>query len=101
MKQARRLFDPESDGVPGAPKNPRLRHTFERHQGDFTQRLVAQHHLQASDFLALGLDMLPSPRADLYRAKGMPIVAWTVRSPDQWEGVRDHCDNLIFEGFTA
>lgn len=62
---------------------------------------LEQVELARPDFLALGMDMLPSPRADLYRAKGMPIVAWTVRSPDQWEGVRDHCDNLIFEGFTA
>lgn len=53
------------------------------------------------DFLALGLDMLPSPRADLYRAKGMPVIAWTARSPEQWEAVRDHCDNLVFEGFAA
>lgn len=62
---------------------------------------LEQVEIARPDFLALGLDMLPSPRADLYRAKGMPIVAWTVRSPDQWEGVKDHCDNLIFEGFTA
>lgn len=62
---------------------------------------LEQVEIARPDFLALGLDMLPSPRADLYRAKGMPVVAWTVRSPDQWEGVRDHCDNLIFEGFHA
>jgi glycerophosphoryl diester phosphodiesterase len=62
---------------------------------------LEQVELARPDFLALGLDMLPSARADLYRAKGMPVVAWTVRSSDQWEGVRDHCDNLIFEGFTA
>lgn len=62
---------------------------------------LEQVEIARPDFLALGLDMLPSARADLYRAKGMPIIAWTVRSPDQWEGVRDHCDNLIFEGFHA
>ena len=62
---------------------------------------LEQIELARPDFLALGLDMLPNARADLYRAKGMPVVAWTVRSPDQWEGVKDHCDNLIFEGFTA
>ncbi|WP_309604661.1 glycerophosphodiester phosphodiesterase family protein [Phenylobacterium sp.] len=56
---------------------------------------IAQPH-----FLALGLDMLPSPRAAHYRAKGMPIVAWTVRELAQWEAVRAGCDNLIFEGFT-
>jgi glycerophosphoryl diester phosphodiesterase len=50
-------------------------------------------------FLALGLDMLPSPEAAKLRAKGMPVIAWTVREPAQWEAVRESCDNLIFEGF--
>ena len=52
-------------------------------------------------FLALGLDMLPSARADCLRKDGMPVVAWTVRSPDEWAAVKPHCDNLIFEGFAA
>jgi len=52
-------------------------------------------------FLALGLDMLPSEAAARYRAAGMPVVAWTVKNPEQWAAVRDGCDNLIFEGFRA
>jgi glycerophosphoryl diester phosphodiesterase len=52
-------------------------------------------------FLALSLDMLPSARADALRTEGMPVVAWTVREPSQWEAVRSHCDNLMFEGFAA
>jgi glycerophosphoryl diester phosphodiesterase len=52
-------------------------------------------------FLALGLDMLPCARAAKLRDKGMPVVAWTVREPSQWEKVKDGCDNLIFEGFRA
>jgi glycerophosphoryl diester phosphodiesterase len=52
-------------------------------------------------FLALGLDMLPSKQAAAYREQGMPIVAWTVRSPAEWETVKHCCDNLIFEGFAA
>ena len=50
-------------------------------------------------FLALGVDMLPSPKAAKLREKGMPVVAWTVRSAEQWAELRPHCDNLIFEGF--
>jgi len=50
-------------------------------------------------FLSLGLDMLPSAEAAALRAEGMPVVAWTVRSPAQWAAVADGCDNLIFEGF--
>lgn len=52
-------------------------------------------------FLALSVDMLPSREAAAYRATGMPVVAWTVRSPLEWEKVKECCDNLIFEGFAA
>jgi glycerophosphoryl diester phosphodiesterase len=51
-------------------------------------------------FLALGLDMLPGPLAAEHRARGLPIVAWTVKEPAQWEAIREACDNLIFEGFS-
>lgn len=50
-------------------------------------------------FLALGVDMLPSPIAADFRGAGFPILAWTVRAPQQWEAIREACDNLIFEGF--
>ena len=50
-------------------------------------------------FLALGLDMLPCAKADGFRKNGMPIIAWTARGPDQWNAVKGHCDNMIFEGF--
>jgi len=52
-------------------------------------------------FLALGLDMLPCERARACRAEGMPVIAWTVREPAQWEAIKGDCDNLIFEGFQA
>ena len=52
-------------------------------------------------FLALHVDMLPDPRATKFREEGMPVVTWTIRDPAQWTAVKDHCDNLIFEGFAA
>ena len=72
------------------------------HMADAQRRSFAQlEHVEIArpHFLALGLDMLPSPRAAKLREAGMPVVAWTVREPAQWEKVRDGCDNLIFEGF--
>ena len=39
--------------------------------------------------------------ADQLRKDGMPVVAWTVRAPSEWDKIKDHCDNLIFEGFAA
>ncbi|WP_369059945.1 glycerophosphodiester phosphodiesterase [Caulobacter sp. 73W] len=70
---------------------------------ELRKSLAALEHVAIArpDFLALGLDMLPSAKAGELRAGGMPIIAWTVRSPDQWDRVKDHCDNLIFEGFRA
>lgn len=50
-------------------------------------------------FLALSLDMAATPRAAALRAQGLPVIAWTVRDPAEWEGLKPHCDNLIFEGF--
>jgi len=74
------------------------------HMADDQRRaFAALEHVEIArpHFLALGLDMLPSPKAAEYRAKGMPVVAWTVREPAQWDAVKDGCDNLIFEGFAA
>ncbi len=50
-------------------------------------------------FLALSLDMLPNARSDSLRKGGMPVLAWTVRKAEEWDAVKAHCDNLIFEGF--
>lgn len=52
-------------------------------------------------FLAMSLDMVRSDAAVKHRAEGMPVVAWTVRKPEQWDDLKDHCDNLIFEGWAA
>jgi glycerophosphoryl diester phosphodiesterase len=52
-------------------------------------------------FLALGIDMLPSAVADDYRQRGLPVVAWTIRAAAEWEKIKAHCDNMIFEGDLA
>ena len=79
-------------GPDAARLGPEQRRSFARleHAG------IARAH-----FLALGLDMLPSPRAEALRADGVPVVAWTTRSPRDWDRVRAGCDNHIFEGFAA
>ena len=70
---------------------------------DQRRAFAALEHVEIArpHFLALGLDMLPSARAAEMRAEGMPVIAWTVREPAQWERVKAGCDNLIFEGFAA
>ena len=71
---------------------PELRQSY----ANLEQVSIARPH-----FLALGVDMLPSPKAAKLRETGMPVMAWTVRSAEQWASLKPHCDNLIFEGFAA
>ncbi len=70
---------------------------------DVRKRYAQLAHVQIArpHFLALSLDMLPNAKADAFRRGGMPILAWTVRAPAQWDAVKASCDNLIFEGFAA
>jgi len=60
---------------------------------------LEQVEIARPHFLSLGLDMLPSPEAARLRAEGLPVVAWTVRRPEQWAAIAEDCDNQIFEGF--
>ncbi len=72
-----------------------------RMSADAVRSLRALEHVRIArpHFLALGLDMLPSPEAAALRAGGMPVVGWTLRSAEDWARVSSECDNLIFEGF--
>jgi glycerophosphoryl diester phosphodiesterase len=61
---------------------------------------LEQVGLAKPHFLALGLDILAGEPAKKLRAKGMPVVAWTVRNEEQLATAREHADNIIFEGFS-
>ena len=72
-----------------------------RMSAEAVRSLRALEHVRIArpHFLALGLDMLPSPDAATLREKGLPVIGWTMRSPQDWDRVASHCDNLIFEGY--
>ncbi len=62
----------------------------------------AEHLLEARPhFLGLEMESAMGAIAARHRANGLPVVAWTVRSVEQAATVAEHCDNFIFEGFTA
>ena len=50
------------------------------------------------DFLAYHIAALPSPWVAGLRAKGMPILTWTVNSPETRIRAPEHADALIAEG---
>jgi glycerophosphoryl diester phosphodiesterase len=85
------------DSYSYAPSDaPHLAPEQRRAFADLEHVAIARPH-----FLALSLDMAPTARAGEFRTKGMPIIAWTVRTPSEWDILKNHCDNLIFEGFAA
>lgn len=45
------------------------------------------------------LDMLNSPAVERQRRAGLPIIAWTARTPEEYNRARSMADAVIFEGF--
>jgi glycerophosphoryl diester phosphodiesterase len=51
------------------------------------------------DFLSWRVDDLPHAAPSLFRALGgKPVMAWTVRTPEQWATMRQYADQAVFEG---
>ena len=54
------------------------------------------------DFLSWRAADLPHPVCELARAcAGMPVMTWTIRSPEQVAAARKYADQIVFEGFEA
>ncbi len=54
------------------------------------------------DFISFGLDDLPSLAPSFLRkAMGVPVMIWTVRSPEDREKALRYADQIVFEGFDA
>lgn len=49
------------------------------------------------DFLAYDIRDLPSSFLRARRRRGMPVLSWTVRTPQQWRTVEAEADAAIFE----
>jgi glycerophosphoryl diester phosphodiesterase len=53
----------------------------------------------APDFLSWRVDDLPHAVPSLFRALAQkPVMAWTVRRPEQWAAARAYADQVVFEG---
>lgn len=80
----------------------RYRDSDARHLSPEIRKMYAKlEHVRIArpHFLALSCDMVDDPKAAKLRERGMPVIAWTVRSQAERESLAPHCDNVIFEGF--
>jgi glycerophosphoryl diester phosphodiesterase len=49
------------------------------------------------DFISFEINSFPNKRISKFRDKGLPILAWTVVTPEEIEKARTLCDNIILE----
>ena len=67
------------------------------------QRYVLRHllhwHETQFDFISCQQDALQLPAIIFWRALGKPVTAWTIRSAEQAQAVRQYADQIVFEGF--
>lgn len=54
-----------------------------------------------ASFISHDRNDLNNPRVDALKAQGVPILCWTVRSPEEEEDARRVADNITFEGYEA
>ena len=65
-------------------------------------RFVLQAVAARLNFLAYRVQDLPSPIPFTARSVlGLPLLTWTVRTPEDRERAARHADQIIFEGFHA
>jgi len=64
-------------------------------RSSLTRHLVMRY--AHPDFLAYDINDLPSRFAAKARAKGFPLLSWTVRTAEQWRTVEDEADAPIYE----
>lgn len=53
------------------------------------------------DFVSLYFGDLPWAPVTALRRSGMPVISWTIRSPEEAWTARRHSDQITFEGFLA
>ena len=51
------------------------------------------------DFVSYHVHALPNPFVSDVRAQGMPVITWTVRTPEDADLTYRHADQITFEGF--
>lgn len=69
-------------------------------EGERRRAAIARHlslRRARPHFLAYDIRSLPSRRVRAARRAGLPVLTWTVRSPDDRELAGSHADQIIFE----
>lgn len=79
---------------------------YEAGEWDMLDEAERAHLAAIADFDAVGASFVSHDRADLanpavaaLKARGVPVLTWTIRSPEQAAEARQVADNITFEGY--
>ena len=64
-------------------------------------RAIADFDRTGAGFISHEAADLGRPRVGELRARGVPVLCWTIRSPRQERAARRHADNITFENYLA
>lgn len=62
---------------------------------------IAGYDMSGASFISHDRTELTNPRVDALKSQGVPILCWTVRTPEQEAEARRIADNITFEGYLA
>lgn len=63
--------------------------------------MIADFDRSGACFISHDKADLGNPRVDALKAQGVPVLCWTIRSPEQEAVARRVADNITFEGYAA
>jgi glycerophosphoryl diester phosphodiesterase len=91
-----------------APHIPRGLTTFAWNDGDGIPAEATARFREIADFDSTGAAFISHDHVDLDRprvaelkARGVPILCWTIRSPEAEAAARRIADSVTFEGYAA
>lgn len=61
--------------------------------------LAERMPVSQAGFIACHWEQLAEPETAGYREQGIPVLGWTVRTPEEHAKALLHCDNVVFEGY--
>jgi glycerophosphoryl diester phosphodiesterase len=92
-------FERHAPDIPrGQVSGPLDQVPLEWYKRELVKRLLV-NAVSRPDFVAYEHEALPYWPVSAARWLGLPVLGWTIRSPEEMGTARPHVDNVIFEGF--